>query len=381
MGKTKKGVLTKYPLVSICTPTFNRRPFIPMMIKCFEHQTYPKNKIEWIIVDDGSDKIEDLVSHIPEVKYFKYDEKMTLGKKRNLLNEKCSGEIIIFMDDDDYYPPERISHAVDRLLKNPKALCAGSSDMYIYFKHISKMYKFGPYGPNHSTAATFAFKRELLKQTSFDENSSVAEERNFLKEYTIPFVQLDSFKTILVFSHNYNSFDKKELLVSAPNKYVNESQISPSFFIKNQEILQFFMEDIDIKLELYEPGKVEYKPDVIKQLKEMRENREKKISEMLKKQEEEKNLKNFQIPNEYQKKINEQGFIIQELTIENNQFREKIKYLETKITDLIKYKINNTKKIVEDDITKQLTIENITKKINLSQESPIITINNENINT
>jgi len=49
----------KYPFVSVCTPTFNRRPFINAMIKCFNHQTYPKNRMEWIIIDDGSDKIED----------------------------------------------------------------------------------------------------------------------------------------------------------------------------------------------------------------------------------------------------------------------------------------------------------------------------------
>ena len=28
----------KYPFVSVCTPTFNRRPFISGMIKCFDHQ-------------------------------------------------------------------------------------------------------------------------------------------------------------------------------------------------------------------------------------------------------------------------------------------------------------------------------------------------------
>ena len=134
--------LSKEPFVSICTPTFNRRPFIPIIIKCFENQTYPKDKIEWIIVDDGTDKIEDLVSHIPQVKYFRYDEKLTLGKKRNITNEKAKGDIIIYMDDDDYYPSNRVSHAVDTLIKNPKALCVGSSAMYIYFKHINKKSNF-----------------------------------------------------------------------------------------------------------------------------------------------------------------------------------------------------------------------------------------------
>ena len=74
------------------------------------------------------------------------------------------------------------------------------------------MYAFGPYGANHSTAATFAFKRELLSQTSYEETASLAEEKHFLKNYTIPFVQLESLKTILVFSHIHNSLDKKTLL-------------------------------------------------------------------------------------------------------------------------------------------------------------------------
>jgi glycosyltransferase involved in cell wall biosynthesis len=161
-------------------PTFNRRPFIPIIIECFNNQTYPKDKIEWIIIDDGTDKIEDLVVNIPQVKYFKYDQKMTLGVKRNLTNSKASGDILIYMDDDDYYPPERISHAVETLRKNPKALCAGSSEVYLWFNEMNKMYRFGPYGPTHATAGTFAFKRVLLKQTRYEETAQLAEEKFFL---------------------------------------------------------------------------------------------------------------------------------------------------------------------------------------------------------
>ena len=40
-----------------------------------EHQTFPHEAMKRIIIDDGTDKIGDLVSHIPQVKYFSYDEK------------------------------------------------------------------------------------------------------------------------------------------------------------------------------------------------------------------------------------------------------------------------------------------------------------------
>ena len=124
--------------------------------------------MEWIIVDDGTDKIEDIVKDHPLVKYFKYDEKMPLGKKRNIMHQKASGSIIVYMDDDDYYPPERVSHAVEMLVKNPEALCAGSSEMYLYFKDTDQMIQFGPYGPNHATAGTFAFRKELLREHKYN---------------------------------------------------------------------------------------------------------------------------------------------------------------------------------------------------------------------
>ena len=205
------------------------------MFECFRNQDYPKDRIEWIIVDDGTDKIKDLIqsANIPQIKYFDIPEKMTLGKKRNYMHEQTKGSIIVYMDDDDYYPPERISHAVERLTQNETALCAGSSEIYIYFKHLHKMYQCGPYGPNHSTAGTFAFKTELLKQTRYDDTASLAEEKSFLKNYTIPFVQLDPMKAILVFSHDHNSFDKKVLLNQMPNPFIKDTTLKPSDFVTN----------------------------------------------------------------------------------------------------------------------------------------------------
>ena len=279
MGKkTKKPIHLIKPLVSICTPTFNRRPFIKTLIKCFEHQTYPKDKMEWIIIDDGTDKIEDLVKDIPQVKYYKYDEQMILGKKRNIMHEKCNGDIIVYMDDDDYYPPERVSHSVEMLLTHPKALCAGASEIYIYFKHINQMYQFGPYGPNHATAGTFAFKKELLNEHSYDDDAALAEEKHFLKNYTVPFVQLEPKKTILVFSHIHNTFDKKTLLDNPHPDYCKPSDKKVEDFVKNEELKDFFM-NVDDELEKYDFGKPINKPEVLRQTNKIAEERKKMLEE------------------------------------------------------------------------------------------------------
>jgi len=282
MGRNKKTKSkSELPFVSVCTPTFNRRPFIEGIIKCFKHQNYPASRMEWIIIDDGTDKVEDLFANIDvesDVKYFKYHEKMSLGKKRNLMHSKCSGEIIVYMDDDDYYPPERVSHAVDMLVTHPKVLCAGSSEIYIYFNALEKVYQFGPYSSTHATAGTFAFKRKLLDDHAYDNDAALAEEKAFLKNYTVPFIQLDPKKVILVFSHDHNTFDKRKLL-NSKNAFVKESDKTVDQFVKQADLKNFYMYEIHELIKDYPSGKPDMKPDVIKQTKEIETRREKEAAD------------------------------------------------------------------------------------------------------
>ena len=50
------------------------------------------------------------------------------------------------MDDDDYYPKmKEFLYSVEMLQSHPKALCAGSSEIYIYFHEMEKIYQHGPY--------------------------------------------------------------------------------------------------------------------------------------------------------------------------------------------------------------------------------------------
>lgn len=324
----------KYPLVSICTPTYNRRPFLPTMMECFYNQTYPRHRMEWIIVDDGTDSVEDVfkAANIPEVQYFRVTKKMTLGAKRNLMHKKCKGSIIVYMDDDDYYPPERVSHAVEVLQNNPTALCAGSSEIYIYFNHMSKMYQAGPYGANHATAGTFAFRKELLLQTKYNENASLAEEKEFLKNYTVPFVQLDPLKTILVFSHSQNTYDKKELL-QMPNNLFLESNKTIEMFIKlssEERIKNFFLRDMENKLNAYKHGDPIMKPDVLKQMKELKAEREAMQQQM---QQQQMNSGGGQImmqrPGEEPRQIHPQELVelIQAQQSENKKLNERLELL------------------------------------------------------
>lgn len=347
--KPKQTLKNFKPFVSVCTPTFNRRPFIPTMFACFKNQTYPMDRVEWIIVDDGTDKIRDLVesSGITNIKYFALDTKMPLGEKRNYMHKQSKGSIIVYMDDDDYYPPERIEHAVDKLQNNKEALCAGSSEMYIYFNHIKKMYQCGPYGPNHATAGTFAFKSRLLDDTKYEDHAALAEEKAFLKDYTVPFVQLDPMKSILVFSHTHNTFDKKKLLDNPHPDYFKESNKKVKDFIRKPEesnIKKFFLEDVEPLLQKYEPGEPKMKPDVLKQTLEIEEKRKNLMMEQ--QQQQMQNMPGIMVqepgkpprmmsPDETVKLIQSQQQDIQLLTTRNKELEDMVVELQQNILRLL----------------------------------------------
>lgn len=275
--KEERKKLKVFPFVSLCTPTYNRRPFIKGMIQCFEHQTYPKDRMEWVIIDDGMDKIGNLVEHIPQVKYISLETKIPLGKKRNMLHQESKGEIIVYMDDDDYYPPERVEHAVSSLLNNRQFKIAGSSILHIYFNHDNSIYRFGPYGKYHSTAATFAFWRTYIEDSHFDDDACLAEEKLFLKNYQEPLFQLDSLKSILVFSHEHNTFDKRVLLDNyEENELIHKSSLKLNKYISNKDIIKYYTDEVVEELKMYELGTLQYKPDVVAQKEKIDAERKKR---------------------------------------------------------------------------------------------------------
>ncbi len=232
------------PFVSVLTPTYNRRRFIPAIIECYKAQTYPKDKMEWIILDDGSDKVKDVfdlhAKGIPNVRYISMDEKMNIGAKRNRLNHEPKGEIMVCMDDDDFYPPERVSHAVTKLLAQPKVDLAGCSELYMYFSSVKKILKLGPYHAQHATNGTMAYKSRYAKTHFYDETVTHAEEKSFLEEYKHPMVQLDAMKVMLVISHSENTFGKERFLTDTTNPFVKHTSMKIQAFIKDKSLRDFY---------------------------------------------------------------------------------------------------------------------------------------------
>jgi hypothetical protein len=128
------------PYISVITITRDRRTFIPLVKYGLIAQTYPAEKIEWVIVDDGKDQIKDLVSEMKNVVYVLVDEPMTIGAKRNLAVTYASHKILVTMDDDDVYPSNSLLSRVAHMLAEPKKECLFSTVIPCYDIHEKKSF-------------------------------------------------------------------------------------------------------------------------------------------------------------------------------------------------------------------------------------------------
>jgi glycosyltransferase involved in cell wall biosynthesis len=240
------------PIVSVVTPTYNRRRFIPTLIEIYKNQTYPKHKMEWIILDDGKDSVEDLfeplMKELPNIRYIHSYDKLRIGAKRNILNYEARGKIIIAMDDDDYYPPERVQTVVQAFKKHPNIELAGSSEMWLYYHDTKKVMVSGPYHPNHATNGTMAWRKSYSNKHTYNEHVTYSEESSFLEDYRHPMIQLDPRKTILVICHSDNTVDKfkmrKENLSQhiRPSLQMKESRYTMTELVKDPLIRQFYLQ-------------------------------------------------------------------------------------------------------------------------------------------
>jgi glycosyltransferase involved in cell wall biosynthesis len=223
------------PFVSVITPTYKRRNFLPILIHLYQQQTYPKELRELVILDDSPESNQDLIpKNDKSIKYHYLPEKIPLGEKRNRLNELAKGDIIVCFDDDDYHYPERVSHSVFKLEKE-RTQIAGCSKLSIYYTDINKIYSFGPFGQNHGTNGSFAYRKSYIKNHKHDPTKHAQEEPSFTNDFKEPMSQLDDNKIILCISHSSNTFDKKFLLKQ--DKNLNHIKIQK--IIKDKVYLEF----------------------------------------------------------------------------------------------------------------------------------------------
>jgi glycosyltransferase involved in cell wall biosynthesis len=173
----------------------------------------------WIIVDNSTTPAEDwsVARDRTNVLYERVYQTKPIGWLRNRCLDIAlaqGADYIVFWDDDDFYPPTRISTGLKVLEANPDADLAGSSKMFLLLTRENVLMETGPFGPTHATAATWTIRRRYAETHRFVETKTRGEELEFTGEWTAKLVQVPSEETIVVIGHGRNTVDKSMLLAT-----------------------------------------------------------------------------------------------------------------------------------------------------------------------
>lgn len=113
--------------VSVIIPTYKRAKMLERAINSVLNQTYPN--IEVIVVDDNdpdtdyrteTKQIMKKYNNISKVKYIKHNKNKNGAAARNTGIKHSTGELLSFLDDDDWYVENKIEAQVSFLLNNPQ---------------------------------------------------------------------------------------------------------------------------------------------------------------------------------------------------------------------------------------------------------------------
>lgn len=200
------------PKVSIITPTFNRTKLFSMAINNFNNFDYPKDKLEWIIIDDSTDEntIEDILPIDKRIKYLKIEDNnikrpLTIAHKRNIGVKKSSGSIIIHMDDDDYYPPHSVLSRVKVLkqYENIGIQCVGCTLIGNYNIMTDKS-SISCDSPISLSEASMGYTRNFWNERPFNSNDIRGEHKFFTEGRLDKIMDLPHSFIITALNHTDN---------------------------------------------------------------------------------------------------------------------------------------------------------------------------------
>ena len=105
------------PFVSIIVPAKNEARFIGCCLKSLKRQSYPKDRIEILVIDNGSIDNTSEIALSYDVSVYKSDA-TRIGAVRNFGVEKAKGSFLAFIDADCIADPKWLETVVPYLIEN-----------------------------------------------------------------------------------------------------------------------------------------------------------------------------------------------------------------------------------------------------------------------
>jgi glycosyltransferase involved in cell wall biosynthesis len=169
------------PLVSCITPTADRPEFLQLALRYFCRQDYPRREL--IVIDDGTEPVDDLVRGLDGVRYIRIEPGLSLGAKRNLACDEAAGSIICHWDDDDWYAPGRLSRQVNRLWDQAAEIC-GLSDLMFLDLRCGRAWRYSYLMDQRPwlAGATLCYLKDCWRERPFDDRDS-GEDNLFVSQF------------------------------------------------------------------------------------------------------------------------------------------------------------------------------------------------------
>jgi hypothetical protein len=211
------------PPISIVTLLYNRRKFFDLACHNIMLSDYPKDKIEWVIVDDSDDPNEAVSDRVIQVGmksapltvvYVPFERKLPISEKRNIGVKRSKNDIIVFMDDDDHYPETSVRRRVAWLTKHPwKPQCVACSTIACYdlLRGVSAV-NTPPWTlplKQRLSEATMAFYKSWWDAKKFPFKVQVAEAEQFVEGREHEVLELPPQQIIVAFSHKKNTSGRR----------------------------------------------------------------------------------------------------------------------------------------------------------------------------
>jgi Glycosyl transferase family 2 len=209
------------PPISIVTLVYGRPKFIDLAFHNLMLSDYPREKMEWVVVDDSpaeesaSNKIMGFEQRFfpGKIRYIPLPKKVSIGRKRNIGCRRAAHGVILMMDDDDHYPQTSFRRRVAWLLKDKvphKAAVCTSIAMYDLNGGLSAV-NVPPFNlglAERASEATLTFTADFWQDRPFLE-VDMAEAEAFLKGRESDVVEMPPQQIIVSFLHKKNTSSRR----------------------------------------------------------------------------------------------------------------------------------------------------------------------------
>ena len=115
---------SSHPLISVIIPNYNQSKFLPLALDSVISQSF--NNWEVLIIDNhSSDETDEVIKpYLSEkISLLKINNYGIIGASRNLGIEHSKGDLIAFLDSDDFWYPEKLKCCLQKLSQGYDLVC------------------------------------------------------------------------------------------------------------------------------------------------------------------------------------------------------------------------------------------------------------------